>query len=81
MFSHTLVIRVCKIIRLLFQQQHVIPTHAKMEEHVNLTLMIPAVTVAFVHGDMQDYTVKVSTKSYLSYLDESIRKLSNFNFQ
>ena len=73
MFPHTLVIRVCKIIRLLFPQQRVIPTHAEMEEHVKLTLMNPAVTVVFVHGDIQDSTVKVRAKrnnqTRLSYLD------------
>ena len=62
MFPHILVIRVCKIIRLLFPQQRVIPTHAEMEEHVNLTVMNPAITVVFVHGDIQDSTVKVRTK-------------------
>ena len=44
-----------------------------MEEHVKLTLMNPAVTVVFVHGDIQDSTVKVRTKrnnqTRLSYLD------------
>ena len=72
-FPHILVIRVCRIIRLLFPQQRVIPTHAEMEERVKLTLTNPAVTVVFVHGDIQDSTVKVRTKlnnqPCLSYLD------------